>query len=206
MDNVDPVVFVVDSDKELVSRIVELLGTVGLETRVFDNGKDFLAAYDPGQPGCLVLDVRMPGMSGLELQARLVEDGVSLPVVFLTAYGDVPMVVQAMKRGAAGFMEKPFRNQELVDTIHEALTMDAKNRKQKEQRRRLDEKVALLSKRERQVMDVLLTGRTTKVVARDLGISRKTVDYHRGRIMQKMKVDTLLEISRMVLDSASGPG
>ena len=198
----DPLVFVVDDDGDVTTQIEQLLETVGLKTRAYHSATEFLDSYNPDQPGCLILDVRMPGMSGLELQAKLVTDSIPLPIIFLTGYGDVPMVVEAMKMGAVGFIEKPFRNQVLVDAIHEALATEGTVRQQQAQRNRVEEKLAKLSKRERQVMAVLLTGKTTKAVAAKLGISRKTVDYHRARIIHKMRVDSLLEIAQLVLPTA----
>lgn len=203
MDKLDPLVFVVDDDGEVTTQIEQLLETVGLKTQIHHSAREFLDSYQPDQPGCIVLDIRMPGMSGMELQAKLVAESIALPIVFLTGYGDVPMAVKAMKMGAVSFIEKPFRNQVLVDAIHEAMATAGKVRRQQQERNRVEEKLAKLTKRERQIMEILLTGKTTKTVAAKLGISRKTVDYHRARIIYKMRVGSLLEIAQMVLPTAA---
>lgn len=192
-------VFIVDDDGAVVLAISGLVESVGLNARTFLSAKELLETDDLDAPGCLVLDIRMPNMSGLELFAKLREMDIQMPVIFLTAYGDVAMAVEAMKDGAIDFIEKPFRNQALLDTIHLAVTADAKARVRHTEKKRVHATLGKLTPRERQIMDLLLLGTTNKNVAADLGISTKTVDYHRSRIMAKTQVASLVQLTREVL-------
>jgi FixJ family two-component response regulator len=159
----------------------------------------FLDAYDAARPGCLLLDVRMPGMSGLDLQNRLVSSGSTLPIIFLTAHGDVPMAVQAMQSGAADFVQKPFRDQELIDKIEHAIEENARCRDARAERDDVTARIESLSPRERQVMDMVTEGHANKVIAAELGVCERTVEIHRAHVMQKMGVGSLAELIQTTL-------
>jgi FixJ family two-component response regulator len=166
----------------------------------------FLAQYDAGQRGCLVLDIRMPGMDGLELQRVLGERGIEIPIVFLTGHGDVPMAVQAMEAGAAGFVEKPFREQQLLERVKGALRLDASRRKARAGRVEVSQRLATLTPRERQVLRGVLAGKINKVIATELGLSRKTVDQHRARVMCKLEADNIVALVKLVGNAESASG
>ena len=192
-----PAVFVVDDDDAVRDSLRELLDSVGLEAETFASARDFLDAYDPPRPGCLVLDIRMPGMSGLELQERLNERDVNLPIVFITGHGDVPMAVEAMKRGAVDFIQKPFRDQELLDRINLALEHNRERRDTEAARHIIADRIETLTPREREIMEMVVEGKANKVIAIDLGLSQRTVEVHRARVMDKMKARTLADLVRM---------
>jgi len=202
MTDQQPTVFVVDDDPAVGDAIRLLLRSVGLPARTFSSAGEFLHAYDPESPGCLVLDVRMPGMSGLDLQARLHEMGSALPIIFVTAHGDVPMAVDAMKAGATDFIQKPFRDQELLDKVHEALASDAQLRSDRMNRANITELLESLSPREREVMDLIVAGKSNKGIALSLGISQRTVEIHRARVMEKMQVRSVSLLVQMVMKTA----
>jgi RNA polymerase sigma factor (sigma-70 family) len=189
----------VDDDGEVRQSLGRLLASVNLPCRAFGNAKEFLDAYEPAWPGCLVLDVRMPGMSGIELHKHLVAKGVAIPVIIITGHGDIPMAVDALQRGAASFLEKPVRPQQLLDQIQEALARDAQRRQLEKKRDALAAQLALLSARERQVLDGVVAGKSTKEIAAALGLSPKTVDFHRAKIMEKMQADSVASLVRMIL-------
>ena len=197
MDEPEPIVFIVDDDEAIRRSSSLLLETVGIKTETFTSCEEFLNAYDPAQAGCLVLDVRMRGMSGLELQAKLKADRVDIPVVIITGHGDVPMAVKAMQNGAIGFIEKPFRDQVLLDNVQKAIELETQVRRERIKRTDIEAKLALLTKREREIMDLLITGKANKMIAHELGISHKTVDFHRGNILEKMGVDSVVELLRL---------
>ena len=182
-------VFVVDDDDALRDSLRVLLGSAGLESEAFGSAEQFLAEYH-GAPGCLLLDVRMPGMSGLQLQAELAARKVRAPVVFMTGHGDVPMAVQAIKEGALDFIEKPYRDEDLLERVRRALEVDA-------ERRRAESALDALTQREREVLDQVLAGRTGRAMAEALGVSAKTIEFHRARIMQKLGVRTREELYRI---------
>ena len=192
-------VFVVDDDQAVRDSLGLLLKSVGIMHRLFDSAQSFLDGYDPGWQGCLVLDIRMPGMSGMELQQQLNERRCRIPIIFITGHGDVPMAVEAMQSGAFDFIQKPFRDQELLDRIHQALTHDAAHRSEEEQRRAVLERHASLTPREREVMDCVVRGLANKVIAMDLELSQRTVEIHRARVMEKMGARSLAELVRMSL-------
>jgi two-component system, LuxR family, response regulator FixJ len=194
-----PLVFVVDDDEPVRDAIGMLLDTVGMDYESYDSAQAFLDHYDPTRRGCLVLDIRMPGMSGLELQQRLVERSAPIPIVFITGHGDVPMAVEAMKRGAVDFIRKPFRDQELLDRIHEALAQEADQRAQARTLDDLHQRVASLTPREREVFLRVADGQANKVVAIELGISERTVEIHRSQVMQKTRARSLADLVRMKL-------
>ncbi len=189
-----PTVFVVDDDPAMRQSMSRLLESVNLSVETFDSARAFLDAYQPDRPGCLVVDVRMPGMSGLELQEKLLEDGVTLPVIIVTGHGDVPMAVNAVKRGALDFIEKPFRAQPLLDRIQEALDRDAELRQRESTRKRVAARLSNLTPREHEVMEMLVRGQSVKQIAADLGLSHKTVQVHRAHIMEKTQAGSLPDL------------
>lgn len=198
MTKVDPVVFVVDDDEAVCRSLSLLIEDIGLEVRTFTSAPAFLSAYDPAQPGCLVLDVRMSGMSGLELQSRLNELDYGIPTIIITGHADVPMAVEAMKAGALDFIEKPFRDQVLLDNIQRAIDWDARTRRRRQEMRDVQSRITLLTPREREIMDLLVRGKTNKAIAYELGISQKTVDFHRANILQKVEVRSVVELVRLM--------
>ncbi len=195
-----PIVFVVDDDEGVRNSLRFLLKSVGLETRALGSADEFLAAYQPGQPGCLVLDVRMPGMSGLELQQQLNLRGAVIPVIFITGHGDIPMAVEAMQQGACDFLQKPFRDQDLIDRIQRALERDARSRAALAQHARIRERLESLTPREREVLALMARGKPNKVMAAELGVSQRTVEIHRARVMEKSGAASLAQLVRMVMD------
>jgi len=192
-------VFVVDDDQAVRESLALLVQSVGLEAETFASAGDFLDAYRPDRHGCLITDIRMPGMSGLELQERLSADGHHIPIIVLTGFGDVPTAVRALKGGAVDFVEKPFNPQSLLDLVQQAIIRDAEIREQAARAAALAERMALLTPREQEVMELVVTGKANKVIAIDLSISERTVELHRGRIMKKMQARSLAELMRMVL-------
>lgn len=192
-------VFVVDDDPDVRKSLQRLIESVRLPVETFGSAQEFLEAYDPMQPGCLVLDVRMPGMSGLELQERLARDHRTLPVIIITAHGDLPMAVQAMKHGAVDVIEKPFRDQILLDRIQQAIDRDAKSREEAALRADINSRLQQLTPREREVLDMLIGGNRNKAIAEALGVSQKTVEFHRANIMTKMRANTLADVVRQAL-------
>jgi len=203
MEKDNPAVFVVDDDEAICESLRLLIGDIGLEVRTFTSARQFLAEYDPSQAGCLVLDVRMSGMSGLELQSRLRELGFRVPTIIITGHGDVPMAVEAMKAGAMDFIEKPFRDQVLLDGIQKAIDLDLRTRRQWREAREVQSRMRLLTEREREVMDRLVAGKTNKSIAYELGISQKTVDFHRANVLQKVGVNSVVELVRLVQKAAA---
>jgi two-component system response regulator FixJ len=190
----DPLVYLVDDDEAIRDSLGLLLRSVGLECEVYASALEFLEAYDPGRHSCLVADIRMPGLSGLELQQRLNEQRADVPVIFITGHGDVPMAVNAMKSGASDFLQKPFRDQDLIDRIHKALAQDRERRAWRAEERIIRERVALLTPREAEVMKRVVRGHANKVIAMDLGVSQRTVELHRARVMRKLQMRSLAEL------------
>lgn len=195
-----PTVFIVDDDTAVRDALKFLLRSVGHPVEAFGSAQDFLDAYRDDRPGCLVLDIRMPGMSGLELQEKLVERRSILPIIFITGHGDVPMAVEAMQAGAMDFIQKPFRDQDLLDRINQALEKDAKNRAALGELNLIRERLASLTPREREVMDLVVHGKANKVIAGDLDLSQRTVEIHRARVMEKMQASSLAHLVRMVIE------
>jgi FixJ family two-component response regulator len=195
-------VYIVDDDDGMRKALSMLLGTVGFQTLAFSRARDFLESHKPEDAGCLVLDVRMPEMSGLELQQQLNRLGSMLPVIFITGHGDVPMAVQAMKEGAFEFIQKPFRDQDLLDRINHALQQDAENRKNVALRADVLKRLESLTPREREVMLLVVNGEANKVIAIDLGLSERTVEIHRAKVMEKMGAKTVAHLVRMHLTTA----
>ena len=190
-------VFVVDDDAEVRSGMQRLLNTVGLHTEVFASAKDFLQRNLAKGPSCLILDIRLPGMSGLEVQQKLVEAGTRIPIIFISAHADVPLAVQAMKSGAVEFLTKPFRGQELVDAVQHALARDEATSQERSDVMALQERYNTLTAREREVMGLIVSGMHTKKVGSTLRMSEITVAVHRGRVMRKMHAGSLAELGRM---------
>lgn len=195
----DARVFVVDDDAGVLNSVAFLLKTVGIHAETYTSAQEFLDRCDIRAPGCLVLDVRMPVMSGLELQQKLHAMGSSLPIIFLTAHGDVPMAVQAVKSGAVDFLQKPFRDQDLLDRIGEALAADRNRRADSQMQDSIRSRLKLLSAREREVLDKVVQGHANKVIAADLNLSQRTVEIHRARVMEKMEAHSLADLVRMML-------
>jgi FixJ family two-component response regulator len=191
------VVFVIDDDPSMRSALEDLVCTVGLEVRAFASPQEFLQSKPPDAPGCLVLDIRLPGMSGLTFQQELTKEGLGLPVIFITGHGDIPMSVRAMKAGAVEFLTKPFHDQDLLDAIHSAIERDRKRRREAVRVAELRERFATLSERERQIMTLVVIGRANKQIAAELGLSEMTVKVHRGQVMRKMQAGSLPELVRM---------
>ena len=200
-----PIVFVVDDDESVRGSLHYLLRSVDLECQALSSATEFLAAYDPAQPGCLVLDVRMPGMSGLELQQQLNLRGAIIPVIFITGHGDIPMAVDAMQQGANDFLQKPFRDQDLIDRIQRALEKDMTTRAALEQHESIRERIATLTARERQVLTLMTQGKANKIMAHELGLSQRTVEIHRARVMDKSGAASLAQLVRMMMNVESRP-
>ncbi len=198
--NRQPTIFVVDDDEAMRDSIHWLLESVNLETRMFAGASDFVASCNPDDEGCLLLDIRMPGMSGMELLESLKYSGITLPVIIITGHGDVPMAVRALKHGAFDFIQKPFNAQELLDRVNSALEMDRKNRQRSSEIERRRAYFATLTEREAEVVELLVAGNSSKVIAQKLQISPKTVDIHRANIMRKLNVGSVVEIAQLRLD------
>jgi FixJ family two-component response regulator len=192
-----PTVFIVDDDRGLRQAIQDLVESVGLRAESFASGEDFLRAKRMNRPSCLVLDVRLPRMSGLDFQQRLTETGIQIPIIFITAHGDIPMSVRALKSGALEFLTKPFRDQDLLDAIHQALERDRVAREQQSEIHNLQERVRTLTAREREVMNLVVSGMLNKQIASEIGTSEATVKIHRGNVMRKMKAGSVVDLVRM---------
>jgi FixJ family two-component response regulator len=198
-----PTVYIVDDDDGVRSSLRILLKSVGIGATPLPSATDFLAQYNVSQPGCLLLDIRMPGMSGLELQGELNRLGAMIPVIFITGHGDVPMAVEAMQHGAFDFLQKPFRDQELLDRVQKALARDAENRAAVRQHERIRVRLGALTPREREVLDLLVQGKQNKMMANDLGLSQRTVEIHRAHVMEKMEAKSVAQLVRMMIDVGS---
>ncbi|EGV28572.1 MULTISPECIES: response regulator transcription factor [Thiorhodococcus] len=195
----DATVFVVDDDQAMRTSLQWLIESTGMSVQTYDSADAFLATYYPGRAGCLLLDVRMPGMTGLELQAYLAREGYRLPVILITGHGDVAMAVKAMKAGAVDFIEKPFHDEDLLRSIRGALDFDQKTRASRSTRAEILMRLAELTPREHEVMAMVTDGKSNKEIAAALGVSSKTVEAHRARVMEKMRAESLAELVRMAL-------
>jgi FixJ family two-component response regulator len=195
----DATVFVVDDDQPVRDALKLLLRSVGRQVEVYASAQEFLDAYTDDRAGCLVLDVRMPGMSGLELQDKLNDRRAILPIIFITGHGDVPMAVETLQAGAMDFLQKPFRDQELLDRIAKALERDAENRRELLELKQIARRFRELTARERAVLELVVQGKANKVIAGDLDISQRTVEIHRARVMEKTQAGSLAHLIRMAL-------
>jgi two-component system response regulator FixJ len=189
-----PLIYLVDDDEAVRDSLGMLFRSVGLEHQAYASALDFLRHYDSARNACLVADIRMPGLSGLELQQRLNDRGEQIPLIFITGHGDVPMAVTAMKAGASDFVQKPFRDQDLIDRINRALALDLERRKRRAEQDEIRARLALLTPREREVMERVARGQANKVIAMDLGVSQRTVELHRARVMKKLKMRSVAEL------------
>jgi FixJ family two-component response regulator len=192
-----PTVFIVDDDAAIRFAMQALMDSVNLEHEIFESGDEFLGKITEQRPGCLVLDIRMPGLGGLELQEELIKRGNTLPIIFITGHGDVPMAVEAMQKGAVDFIQKPFRDQELLDRVREALATDEERREEQQLHAKVNERLSRLTNREREVFDLVVTGKPNKVIAYELGVSQRTVEIHRARVMEKMQARSLADLVKM---------
>jgi FixJ family two-component response regulator len=190
-------VFIVDDDHAIRHAMEFLMRSVGLNCAMFPSAGEFLAQYSDDLAGCLVLDIRMPGLGGLELQQNLLDLGSTLPIIFITGHGDVPMAVEAMQKGAVDFILKPFRDQELLERIGEAMTTDRDRRSARLLKAEVEDRIAKLTKREKEVLELVVTGKANKVIAFELGVSQRTVEIHRARVMDKMQARSLADLVRM---------
>ena len=197
MKKIDPIVYVVDDDAAVREAIKNLLESVGMQVQTFVSGAEFMARAPAEAPSCLILDVRLPGMSGLEFQRELTAAGVEIPIIFITGHGDIPITVQAMKAGAVDFLTKPFREQELLDAIHKALNRDRQRREQTSEVANLRLRYEELTPREREVMALVTRGLLNKQIAAELGASETTVKIHRGQVMRKMEARSLAGLVTM---------
>ena len=197
MNETLPIVFVVDDEPSVCVSLKRLLRSVGLEARTFASAQEFLRCERPNAPGCLVLDVRLPGLSGLDLQQELAVEKIDLPVVFITGHGDIPMSVRAMKAGAVEFLTKPFREQDLLEAIQRGIEQHRLVRQLSAEMRILQQRYAVLTPREREVFPLVTSGLLNKQIAAQLDASEKTIKVHRGQVMQKMKAESLADLVRM---------
>jgi two-component system response regulator FixJ len=195
--NQGPTVFIVDDDAAIRFAMQALMDSVNLEHEIFGSADEFLEKANEHRPGCLVLDIRMPGLGGLELQEELIKRQSTLPIIFITGHGDVPMAVEAMQKGAVDFIQKPFRDQELLDRIREALATDEERREAQQQHAEIALRLDRLTKREREVFELVVTGKPNKVIAYELGVSQRTVEIHRARVMEKMQARSLADLVKM---------
>ena len=196
-----PTVFIVDDDAAIRFAMQALMDSVNLNHEIFASADEFLEKVGDQRPGCLVLDIRMPGLGGLELQEELIKRESTLPIIFITGHGDVPMAVEAMQKGAVDFIQKPFRDQELLDRIREALATDEERRESQKHHAEVSSRLERLTNREREVFDLVVTGKPNKVIAYELRVSQRTVEIHRARVMEKMQARSLADLVKMHMEA-----
>jgi FixJ family two-component response regulator len=204
----EPIVYIVEDDEALRSLVRALAQSIGVAARAFPSAQKFLEHYDPRQPGCMVLDIFMPGMSGLELQDELNRRGAVIPVIFITGHGDVASAVAAVRHGAFNYLQKPFSNAELIASVRQALELDRRNRQSLAQHDAIRDRLASLTRREREVLELIVRGLASKVMAEEMGLSTRTVELHRSRVMGKMGASSIAQLVRMFMDfrhSANDP-
>lgn len=201
----EPTVFIVDDDQAVARSLRWLIEIVRLGVETFASAQAFLENYDASKPGCLVLDVRMPGISGLELQERLTARRINIPIIFITGHGDVQMAVRALQAGAFDFVEKPFNDQDLLDRIQKAIAFDAERRAKEAQRAQLQALFTSLTAREREVLDLVVEGMSNKAIANTLGLSAKTVEVHRAKVMEKMHARSISDLVKMAMQKTEVP-
>lgn len=194
-----PTVFIVDDDEQVRNALTLLMESVGLNTESFTSAQEYLVQFDVDKPGCLILDVRMPGISGLDLQARLAAERIHPAIIIITGHGDVPMAVRAVTAGAVDFIEKPFNNQSMLDTVHKAIEQDAKHRGESSLVQDIEVHYNDLTPREKEVLQFVIEGNRNKVIAANMNISQSTVEAHRSKVMEKMDAETLSDLMRMAL-------
>jgi FixJ family two-component response regulator len=199
MQDEKPCIYIVEDDEAVRDSLALMLESVGHNVKAFATADAFLSAYSPQMSGCIVLDIRMPGMDGMELQSRLNAMNSILPIIFVTGHGDIPMAVEAMQRGAMDFVQKPYREQELLSKISSALKLDEENRQSLQEKQTIIEQLASLTPREHEVMEGMVAGKANKVIAYDLDISQRTVEIHRARVMEKLNAKSLAHLVRMVM-------
>ena len=202
----EPTVFVVDDDQAMRGSLQWLLESLKLNVETYASAKDFLSAYDPVHPGCLLLDVRMPDVSGLQLQEILAQRQIRIPVILITGHGDISMAVRTMKAGAFDFIEKPFNDQILLERIQQGLAVDARQRREAAEREKIIERIGSLTPREGEVLDSVVSGKSNKLIAAELEISIKTVEVHRARVMEKMAVNSVAELTALCINSGLHKG
>jgi two-component system response regulator FixJ len=200
-----PTVFIVDDDPAMADSMHVLVESVGYRWRTYGSAMEFLDDFDPDRPGCIILDERMPGMSGHKMHEELLRRGSSIPIIMCTAHAEVQMAVDAMKRGAVTLVQKPFRDQDLLDAIEEALRRDSATRRRSSQRRALASRLASLTPRQREVMNLMVRGNPNKTIARELGISERTVELHRARVMHAMEVNSAAELAYLIASIEGEP-
>lgn len=202
--NNEATVFVVDDDQAMRNSLKWLIESVGMKVETYESANEFMANYYPGRAGCLLLDVRMPGMSGLELQEQFIKQQIKIPIIIITGHGDVPMAVRAMKAGAVDFIEKPFNDELLLESIRNALVLDVEQRTQQAERAEITARLGQLTPREHEVMEMVTDGKANKEIAQALGVSAKTVEAHRARVMEKMEAASLADLVKMVIAANNG--
>lgn len=201
MEALDSVVYVIDDSTAMCDLLESLIESVELPVKTFVSAYDFLDSYEPGQLGCIVLDMRMPGMSGLALQSELAARSITLPVIFMTGYGDVPTAVRAMKAGAFDFIEKPFSDQQFLEVLQAAVETSARSVRKQTKQSECSKRLNLLTKREREVLEAIVDGKPNKIIAHEFGLSRKTVEFHRANVMSKLGVKHVVDLVKVFISA-----
>ncbi len=198
MKETEPCVLIIDDDESVREALLFLMKSVELNAKAYASAKEFMTQYETDVPGCLVSDIRMPGISGLELQQELKNRGSQMPIIFITGHGDIPMAVEAIKHGAEDFLTKPFRDQDLLDCINTAMGKDQEQRRKLNEREAIEQRLITVTTRERQVLDGVVAGKANKVIAFELNLSHRTVEVHRSHVMEKMQAHSLAELVKLM--------